>query len=206
MSASLSLSEPRHPGHLRAQGTVSARFAIGHRGTRIADLYETGGFRLKFPFKNSDTAEAILVNTGGGMTGGDTLNVDITAEAATRAVVTTQSAEKIYRSSGATAQLRTHIALEADCTFAWVPQETILFFRRACCPRTQRGTARFRDVSCRRKRGVWPLRQRRDFGRRLFFRYLADKAWWPIGLCRKRVEGGDKTSQWSGATGCCRAA
>ncbi len=127
MSASLSLSEPRHPGHLRVQGTVSARFAIGHRGTRIADLYETGGFRLKFPFKDNDTAEAVLVNTGGGMTGGDTLTIDITAEAATRAVVTTQSAEKIYRSSGAMAQLHTRIALEADCTFAWVPQETILF-------------------------------------------------------------------------------
>ncbi len=126
MSASLSLSELPH-AHVRAKGVVSARFANGHRGTRIADLYETGGFRLKFPFKDGETTEAILVNTGGGLTGGDTLNVDITADAATRSLVTTQSAEKIYRSSGATAQLSTHITLAEHSAFAWVPQETILF-------------------------------------------------------------------------------
>ena len=127
MSVSLLLSEPHFHGHLRARGTVLARFANGHRGTRIADLYETGGFRLKFPFKDADTAEAILVNTGGGMTGGDTLNVEINVEANTKALVTTQSAEKIYRSSGATAQLSTRLALNEGSNFAWVPQETILF-------------------------------------------------------------------------------
>ena len=127
MSASLSLSEPHFQSHLRAQGKVLARFANGHRGTRIADLFESGGFRVKFPHKTDETCEAILVNTGGGMTGGDTLHVDITAEVNTRALVTTQSAEKIYRSSGETAQLSTRIALGAGGHFAWVPQETILF-------------------------------------------------------------------------------
>lgn len=127
MYVSLSPSEPQFPGHLRAAGAVSARFAVGHRGTRIADLYESGGFRLKFPFKDTETAEAILVNTGGGMTGGDSLDVSIIAEAESQALVTTQSAEKVYRSSGDTARLSTKIELESGANFAWLPQETILF-------------------------------------------------------------------------------
>ncbi|MBY0612745.1 MAG: urease accessory protein UreD [Beijerinckiaceae bacterium] len=115
------------PGYIRARGGVTARFAVGHRGTRIADLSERGGFRFRFPEKHDETCEAVLINTGGGMTGGDALTLDIEADEHARASVTTQAAEKIYRSQGPDTLLRTSLRLASGSALAWLPQETILF-------------------------------------------------------------------------------
>ena len=118
---------PMVPGYIRANGGVSARFAVGHRGTRIADLSERGGFRFRFPAKETETCEAVLINTGGGMTGGDQLVLEIEAGENAQAIVTTQAAEKIYRSQGPDTLLKTSLVLQASSNFAWLPQETILF-------------------------------------------------------------------------------
>ena len=121
------LQETRLPGYIRADGGVSARFAVGHRGTRIADLTERGGFRFRFPAKESGTCEAVLINTGGGMTGGDRLKLDIHADCGADVVVTTQAAEKIYRSLGQATELDTALTLDEGSALDWLPQETILF-------------------------------------------------------------------------------
>ncbi len=121
------IAKAKLPPPLHVSGRVQARFALGHRGSRIADLFESGGFRVKFPHKTDETCEAILVNTGGGMTGGDALDVHIRVDAGASALVASQSAEKIYRSSGSTAQICTNIELSEKSRFCWVPQETILF-------------------------------------------------------------------------------
>lgn len=121
------IAKVKLPPPLHVSGRVQARFALGHRGSRIADLFESGGFRVKFPHKTDETCEAILVNTGGGMTGGDALDVHIRVDAGASALVASQSAEKIYRSSGSTAQICTNIELSEKSRFCWVPQETILF-------------------------------------------------------------------------------
>lgn len=70
-----------------------------------------------------------MINTGGGMTGGDRLSVDITLEAGAEAIATTQSAEKVYRSTGAATQVDVRLALAGGSRFAWLPQESILFDR-----------------------------------------------------------------------------
>ena len=121
------IAKAKLPPPLHVSGRVQARFALGHRGSRIADLFESGGFRVKFPHKTDETCEAILVNTGGGMTGGDALDVHISVDAGASALVASQSAEKIYRSSGSIAQICTNIELSEKSRFCWVPQETILF-------------------------------------------------------------------------------
>jgi urease accessory protein len=118
---------PHLPQFIRASGGVTASFALAHRGTRIADLHETGGFRFRFPTKDTHTCEAVLINTGGGMTGGDQLTLYITAQEGADVVITTQAAEKIYRSQGADTVLETHIKAERNTTLAFIPQETILF-------------------------------------------------------------------------------
>jgi urease accessory protein len=118
---------PHLPQFIRASGGVSASFALGHRGTRIADLHETGGFRFRFPTKDTHTCEAVLINTGGGMTGGDKLALDITVDEGADVVLTTQAAEKIYRSTGSDTILETNVKLERNTTLAFIPQETILF-------------------------------------------------------------------------------
>ena len=57
-----------------------------------------------------DTLDAVIVNTAGGMTGGDRFGIDVTVGAGARLTVTTAAAEKIYRSLGP----ETEIAVKLD--------------------------------------------------------------------------------------------
>ncbi len=89
-------------------------------------MAEAGGFRARFPHAEG-MAETVLINTGGGMTGGDSARFSITAETGAAALVTTQSAEKIYRSNGPDTQIDVDLDLHAASSLDWLPQETILF-------------------------------------------------------------------------------
>ncbi|MGO4870682.1 MAG: urease accessory protein UreD [Roseiarcus sp.] len=110
----------------RAQGEVRAVFArVGER-TQAARVYETGGLRLRFPRAGAE-CEAVIVNTGGGMAGGDRAIVDLAVGPEARVVATTQSAEKIYRSEGDPVCVETRLRVEAGGALAWIPQETLLF-------------------------------------------------------------------------------
>jgi urease accessory protein len=75
-------------------------------------------------------AEAVLVNTAGGVTGGDLINVAAQASEGTQLSVTTQAAERIYRTTdGTTGRIETQIDVDAGARLNWLPQETILFDR-----------------------------------------------------------------------------
>lgn len=113
------------PAYIRAQGRVRLGFQANARGTYAADLSESGGFRVKFP--KGRICEAVVVNTAGGMTGGDALDLQIAVGSGAQAVVATQSAEKIYRSDGAETRIAAHVTLESGASLTWAPQETILF-------------------------------------------------------------------------------
>ena len=71
--------------------------------------------------------EAILINTGGGLAGGDRFTFTITAEENARLTVTSQAAERVYRSLGPAADVEVRLAAHAGATLMWLPQETILF-------------------------------------------------------------------------------
>jgi urease accessory protein len=72
-------------------------------------------------------AEAVVINTGGGVVGGDRVTFDIGVETGGNVAVTTQAAERIYRSAGPISELDVRLTAAADAHLAWVPQETILF-------------------------------------------------------------------------------
>ena len=111
---------------LRARGEARAAFArIGTKSVP-ARVYEAGGLRLRFPH-SVGPCEAVLVNTGGGMAGGDRAAIELTLEAGADVLATTQSAEKIYRSEGEAAEVAARLSLAAGARLAWAPQETILF-------------------------------------------------------------------------------
>jgi urease accessory protein len=111
---------------LRARGEARATFARVGAGAEPARVFETGGLRLRFP-RASGNCEAVLINTGGGMAGGDRADIAITLEAGAEVLFTTQSAEKIYRSGGETAIVEARVAIGAGARLEWLPQETILF-------------------------------------------------------------------------------
>lgn len=113
------------PGYVRADARIRARFAAQGGATGVAELYETGGYRLRFP--RGPRCEAVIVNTGGGVAGGDRVAMSFAADPGANVTCTTTAAEKIYRSDGAAARIDVELGLAAGASFAWLPQETILF-------------------------------------------------------------------------------
>ena len=116
---------PDLPSYVRADGRLRMRLAARPRGTEAVELSESGGYRIRFP--RVGPCEAVMINTGGGMTGGDRLTVDVALDAGAQAVATTQSAEKLYRSTGASTRVDVRLTLAERARLAWLPQESILF-------------------------------------------------------------------------------
>src|SRR5271169_5758077 len=112
----------------RAVGRVAFTVAAGLGGSRRGRVHEAGSLRVRFPNGNNQAAlEAVIVNTGGGMTGGDRFDIDIKVGAGARLTVTTAAAEKIYRSLGPDTDIGVKLDVGPGGTLAWLPQETIVF-------------------------------------------------------------------------------
>lgn len=112
---------------VRATGGVALRVAARDGRTHIAHLEERGGFRLKFPTVEGDRLEAVLLNTGGGIAGGDSLAVRVEVAAGADAVLATQAAERIYRALGPSARATLRLEVGCGARLDWLPQETLLF-------------------------------------------------------------------------------
>lgn len=114
----------------RAEGIVSASFQHGGRGTGIARVHEAGGLRVRFPNVIRGfhpDCEAVCINTGGGMVGGDSARYAFTLDPRAAVTITTQSAEKIYRAEGRPTTIDVTLDVGAGATAEWLPQETILY-------------------------------------------------------------------------------
>ena len=66
--------------------------------SRIERLYQEGAAKIRMPEVRGDPLEAILINTAGGLTGGDRIAWEIEAAERASVTVTTQACEKLYRS------------------------------------------------------------------------------------------------------------
>jgi urease accessory protein len=72
--------------------------------------------------------QAVLVNTAGGITGGDRFSLSATAGPDTHLTLTTQAAERAYGAQpGETGRLRNRLTVAQGARLDWLPQETILF-------------------------------------------------------------------------------
>ena len=73
--------EPRGDPATRQRARAEARASFARVGARTepARLFETGGLRWRFP-RSSNPCEAAIVNTGGGVAGGDSYSVSLTLE------------------------------------------------------------------------------------------------------------------------------
>lgn len=114
--------------HQRAEGRLDLVFHAGARGTVLGDLFQAAPLRALFPDPEPDEAPiAALVNTAGGLAGGDRLDIAVRAEAGARATICAAAAEKVYRSLGPPTRIATRLTLGAGAVLEWIPQETILF-------------------------------------------------------------------------------
>ncbi|TCO72010.1 urease accessory protein UreD [Rhodovulum euryhalinum] len=97
-------------------------------GSALADLRQSGAFKALFPRPRDGAVDAILVNTAGGITGGDRFEAQVEARAGSHLRVTTQAAERAYRAQpGERGRVRNRLAVGPGARLDWLPQETILF-------------------------------------------------------------------------------
>lgn len=101
--------------------------------TITKSIYEYGGVRVRFPRAyrlNANSrlpVEAILINTAGGITGGDQNDYRISLEPGAQLCMTTQAFERIYRSAKSTSKLNIKLQLGAGSRLHWIPQGTLFY-------------------------------------------------------------------------------
>lgn len=112
-----------------ATGRLSVRRVDGR--SRIFRLYQEGAAKIRMPWTADDPLEAVLINTAGGLTGGDRIAWQADVEAGASLSLTTQACEKVYRASAGHAEMTCSMTVGEGGSLAWLPQETILFDRSA---------------------------------------------------------------------------
>lgn len=110
----------------RGAGRITVRADDGR--TRLDRLFQDGCGKIRLPRGADPRAiEAVLINTSGGLTGGDHLAWRAEAMQGAALTLTTQACERVYRSSGGAADVRVKLTAQAGAVLRWLPQETILF-------------------------------------------------------------------------------
>nr|WP_309085199.1 urease accessory protein UreD [Chelativorans sp.] len=126
------LDETRLP--LRVCAAMQRSRGVGRLATKLRDgathldtLYQEGCCKIRLPKAHDKALEAVLINTSGGLTGGDRVEWEAEAAPGSRLVLTTQACERIYRSTGEDALVSAKLRVGAGAHLDWLPQETILF-------------------------------------------------------------------------------
>jgi urease accessory protein len=113
----------------RAAGRIALSVAAEGGVTRRRQVYEDGPLRVRFPNSAGAALEAVMVNTAGGVAGGDRHDLAFEVGEGASLTVTTAAAEKIYRAIDTDAEIAVKLSVGEDARLAWLPQETILFDR-----------------------------------------------------------------------------
>ncbi len=118
----------------RSRGRARVGFRRDGDATRLTEFIQQGCCKVRLPRTEPGLPpDAVLLNTAGGITGGDHLVYEAAIGADVSATVTTQAAERIYRRSAGAVPARVDNLIEVGARghIDWLPQETILFDRSA---------------------------------------------------------------------------
>jgi len=136
LTSELGLSRMREVGTVRpsdkdlqrADGCARIMLRGSEDGTRIEDIFESSPIRVMFPRTGHRAVEeAVLINTAGGVAGGDRLELCVTTLPGASIAVTSQAAEKVYGALNEPARVATRLKARESARLAWLPQETIVF-------------------------------------------------------------------------------
>ena len=112
----------------RSNGRVEISFKRDGETSCLKHLYQSGCGRVRFPLvEDHHFPEAVLINTSGGLTGGDVMSFDVVLHENAELTVSGQAAEKIYKSIGPTVNVDVRLDVQEGAYLEWLPQETILF-------------------------------------------------------------------------------
>ncbi len=121
---------PRDQQRLASQRVAGVgRLAVEATGgrTRLWELYQEGAAKIRVPTDDGTGQQAVLINTAGGVTGGDRVDWTIEVGPGAALTTTTQASEKVYRSAYGEARIASTIEVGARGRLSWLPQETILY-------------------------------------------------------------------------------
>ena len=115
----------------RTKGQVSLAVSARADGrTGLDRLFQTGAGKARLPaVYDHGGVDAVLINTGGGLTGGDDFQVECEVGEGAFLRVTTQASEKIYRATSGSnpARVENRLQVAAGAHLEWLPQDMILF-------------------------------------------------------------------------------
>jgi urease accessory protein len=108
--------------------TLSLDYTL-QAGKTVAHFRHNGPLRiLQSLYPEGDAVcHNVLVHPPGGLVGGDTLDIRVTAATGSHGLITTPGATRFYKSLGETALQRTHIRLEAGARAEWLPMEALCY-------------------------------------------------------------------------------
>src|SRR5882757_7592484 len=118
----------------RAVGELSVTFKRFGTETVLDELRQVGCLKARFPRRVvPGWMDVVMLNTGGGVAGGDRLDLSFTVGVDGQATIAAQAAERFYRAlaTDSPSRVRTRVTVAAGGALEWLPQETILFDRCA---------------------------------------------------------------------------
>jgi urease accessory protein len=111
----------------RAHGRIDLSVRAHGGRTRRQRVLEEGSLRIRLPDVSGTESEAVILNTAGGIAGGDDFAVAIEAGPGAQLAVTSAAAEKVYRAIDAASRVGVRLSVASGAVLRWLPQETILF-------------------------------------------------------------------------------
>ncbi len=120
------------PALQRAKGELLVTWRDREGTTALADLRQDGCLKARFP-RPTGWAEAVMLNSSGGVVAGDQLRLRLEVGANAKATFTAQAAERFYRArpQDPPATVHTTLSVAEGASAEWLPQETILFDQSA---------------------------------------------------------------------------
>lgn len=126
MSPDITLAAPVRPQ--RAHGRLSLAFRAREEHAEPRVFFQSGAAKVRLPKMGKEgPLEAVLINTAGGVTGGDRFHYDIALDDGVAVTMTTAASEKVYRAASDHVEIDVRLRAGNDARLEWLPQETILF-------------------------------------------------------------------------------
>lgn len=122
------LARPTQTSQPRAVGSATVSCKVRAGKTVLDRLHQKGSLKLLFPRSHGSAMTGVLLNTAGGITGGDCFDVTASVAAGCHLILTTQAAERAYRAQpDETGALTSRLSIARGGRIDWLPQETLLY-------------------------------------------------------------------------------
>lgn len=113
----------------RWHATLRLGFCAGADRTRLRDMNFSGPLRVQRPFyPEGEVCHSYLLHPPGGLVSGDLLQLGVSCEPGSHALLTTPSAGKIYRADSCGVAQVQEIRIQVNsASCEWLPMETVVF-------------------------------------------------------------------------------